>query len=61
MRIDARDLRRDVGAHAEQTAGERIDHLECLQLEIVSGSGEQRIEVLDQRRLHQPIVVIARK
>ena len=34
VRIDARDLRRDVGAHAEQAPGERIDDLERLQVEV---------------------------
>ena len=59
MRIDARDLRRDVGAHAEQASGQLIDHLEGLQLEVVAGAGQQRIQILDQRRLHQSVAVLA--
>ena len=38
VRVDARDLRRDVGAHAEQPARQRVDHLEGLQLEIAPGA-----------------------
>ena len=59
MRVDARDLRRDVRAHAEQPSRQRIDDLERLQLEIASGAREQRLEMLDQRRLHEPVAVRA--
>ena len=59
MGVDARDLRRDVGAHAEQAAGQRIDDLERLQFEVAAGAGQQRFEVLDQRRLHEPVAVRA--
>jgi hypothetical protein len=59
VRVDARDLRRDVRAHAEQAPGQRVDHLERLQLEIASGAGEQRLEVLDQRRLDEAVAVPA--
>jgi hypothetical protein len=34
-RVDPRDLRRNVGAHAEQPARQRIDDLEGLQVESV--------------------------
>ncbi len=57
--VDARDLRRHVGTHAEQPSGQRIDHLEGLQVEVMAGPGEQRVEVLDQRRLHQAVAVRA--
>ncbi len=59
MRVDARDLWRDVGAHAEQAAGQRVDDLERLQLEIPAGAREQRVEMLDQRWLHEPVAVRA--
>ena len=60
VRVDARDLRRDVGAHAEQSPGQRIDDLERLQLEVAAGAGQQRIEVLDQRRLHEAVAARAK-
>ena len=59
VRIDPRDLRRDVGAHAEEPSRHRVDDLERLQVEIASRSGQERIEVLDERRLHQPVAVPA--
>ncbi len=59
VRVDARDLRRRVGAHAEHAARQRIDGLERLQVEVASGAGQQRIEELDQRRLHQPVAAHA--
>ena len=58
MGVDARDLRRDVRAQAQQAARKRVDHLERLQIEIVAGAGQQRIEVFDQRRLHQAVTVL---
>ena len=60
MRVDACDLRCHVRPDAQQSPGERIDDLESLQLEVVPGPGEQRLEVFDQWRLHQPIPVIAK-
>ena len=51
MGVDARDLRGDVGAHAEEAPRHRIDDLEGQQVEIVTGTRQQRFEVLDQRRL----------
>ena len=50
-RIDARRLRRHVGANAEHAAAALIDHAERLQLEIVARTDEQRVEKFDQRRL----------
>src|SRR5205823_14727950 len=38
VRIDARDLRGDVGAHAHHAAGDLVDHLEGAQLKIVPGA-----------------------
>ena len=59
VRVDARDLRRDVRAHAEQPARQRVDDLERLQLEVAPGAREQRIEMLDERRLHEPVAARA--
>ena len=55
--IDARDLRRGVRPQPQHPAGKRIDHLERLQVEVAPGAGQQRVEVLDQRRRHQAIAV----
>ena len=40
MRIDARHLWRDVGAHADEPARQRIDDLERLQIEIAAAAGQ---------------------
>src|SRR5258708_32467197 len=53
MRVDARHLRRDVGAHAHHPAGELVDDLEGAQLHVVAGPGEQRVHVLEEGRHHQ--------
>ena len=60
MRVDARHLRRGVGAHAERAAAELIDELEGLQVEFAPGARQQRLEVLEQRRHHQLEAVAAR-
>jgi hypothetical protein len=57
MRVDARDLRRDVGAQREHPARERVHHLERLQLEVATGTGGERLDVLDHRRAHQRVAV----
>ena len=59
VRIDARHLRRGVGAQPERAAGQLIDQLEGLQVEFVAGARQQRIEVLEQRRHHQLEAVAA--
>ena len=51
--VDARDLRRHVGAHAHAAAGELVDQLEGAQLEVLAGAGGERVEVLEQRRDHE--------
>src|SRR5690606_32745675 len=38
VRIDARNLRRDVGANAERSPGELIHQLEGLEVEVVPGT-----------------------
>ena len=60
MRVDARDLRRGVGTHAERAATELVGELEGLQVECMTGSGQQRLEVLEQRRDHQLVAAAAR-
>ena len=51
--IDARDLRRAVGAQAERPAAQLVDQLERLQVERVAGARQQRLDVLEHRRDHQ--------
>ena len=60
MGIDARDLRRGVGAQAEGAAGQLVDELEGLQIERMAGAGKQRLEVLQQWRDHELEAVAAR-
>ncbi len=49
MRIDARHLRRDVGAQTHAATGELIDQLEGAQIQIVAAAGKQRFDILKQR------------
>src|SRR5882724_8426660 len=60
MRVDARDLRRDVGAHAHGLARDLVHHLEGTQLEIVSGAGEEGVHVFEERR-HDQLVFLRKK
>ena len=53
MRVDARDLGRDVRAQAHHLSGKLVDHLEGAQLQVVPGAGEQRLDVFEHRRYHQ--------
>jgi hypothetical protein len=46
----AGDLRRAVGAQAEGTAAQLVDQLEGLQVELVTGPRQQRLDVLEHRR-----------
>ena len=59
VRIDARHLRRGVGPQAKRTAGQLVDQLEGLQIKGFAGAGEQRFEVLEQRRNHQLVAIRA--
>ena len=49
-RVDARGLRRHVGADSEHAAAALVHHAERLQFEIAAGADQQRVEVFDQRR-----------
>ena len=53
MGINPRDLRGHVGPHPHHPPAELIGQLEGLQLQIVAGPGQQRIEKFDQRWDHQ--------
>jgi hypothetical protein len=46
--VDARGLRRGVGAQAQGAAAELVDQLEGLQIEFAAGAAEQRLQVLQQ-------------
>jgi hypothetical protein len=60
VRIDARHLRRRVGAHAERAAAQLVDQLEGLQVELTARPRQQRFQVLQERRHHQLEAVAAR-
>jgi hypothetical protein len=57
VRIDTGHLRRDVGTHPHQTAGQLVDQLERLELQILASTGQQRLEVFEQRRRDQLVAV----
>src|SRR3546814_6119484 len=58
-RGNARSLRRHVGAQAEQATTGRIGELEDLLLDVLRRTGQQRIEMLDQRRMHELVTTLA--
>src|SRR5687768_11134479 len=60
MGVDARDLRRDVGAQSHHAPRELVDHLEGAQLKVVPRPGEERVDVLQERR-HDQLVVFREK
>jgi hypothetical protein len=43
VRVDARDLRRVVGAHAHHAAGELVDQLEGGEVEVAADARQERI------------------
>ena len=55
MGIHACDLGRHVGAHAKQTPGELIGELEGLEIQILPGAGQERIQIIDEGRNDQLI------
>ncbi len=57
MRVDARDLRRNVGAQAERAARQLVDELEGAQVEIGAAARQQRFEILEHRRHHEFVAV----
>ena len=58
VRINAGDLGRGVGAQAQGAARQLIDQLEGLQVQRFAGAGQQRLQVLQQRR-HDQLVTVA--
>ncbi len=59
MGVDARRLRRRVGAQAERAAAQLVDEFEGLEVEFTTGARQQRLEVLEQRRHHELEAVAA--
>ncbi|MCY1536780.1 hypothetical protein D9M68_722500 [compost metagenome] len=53
VRVDARDLRSHVSAHAQRAAGQLVDQFARTQIQIAAGTGQQRIDVFDQGRRDQ--------
>ena len=53
MRVQARHLRRDVGTHTHQATAELVGDLEGHEVEIVTGTRQQGIQVFHQGREHQ--------
>ena len=49
VRIHPRHLRGDVGPEAHLPPGQRIGHLEGAQIQVLTGTGEQGLEVFDVR------------
>ena len=56
--VDAGHLRRAVGAQAKRAARQLIHQFEGLQIECLTGPGEQRFQMLQQRR-HDQLVAVA--
>ena len=46
MRVDARDLGRDVGPDPQALPGELVHQLEGLQVQITAASDQQRVQIL---------------
>ena len=61
MRVNARALRRHVGADADRAARTRIHELERAVVQIAAAAGQKRIYVLHHRRLNQFKAVYLKK
>ena len=55
--VDARHLRRHVGAQAEHAARQLVDQFERAQVGILASASHQRFQILEQRRHDQFISV----
>src|SRR5471032_1535011 len=60
MRVDTRDLRRNVGTQAERAAGQLIDEFERAQVQVAATAGKQRLEILEHGR-HDEFVAVRTK
>ncbi len=61
MRIDARHLRRDVGAQCQGAPAQLIDQLEGAQIHVVAAIDQQRFGIFQQRRRDQLISRLAQQ
>jgi hypothetical protein len=59
VRVDAGGLRRHVGAHPQHAPVQLVGQLEGLQVEVMSGAGQQGLQVFDEGR-HDQFVAPAR-
>ena len=59
MGIDARNLLRHVGPHAQSAPRKQIHKLEGLESERLAGAGQERFDMLDQRGNHELVTVAA--
>ena len=57
MRVDARDLRRVVGADSHHAARQLVDELEGGEVEVAPRPREQGLHVLEERRGHELVAV----
>jgi hypothetical protein len=55
--VDARHLRRHVGAQAQHAAGDLVHQFECAQVGIRAGARQQGLDVLQHRRHHELVAV----
>ena len=60
MCINARSLRRDVGANAHGTAGQLVSQFESTQVEILPGPGQQGLKIFQERR-HDELEAVTAK
>jgi len=58
VRVDAGDLGRGVGSQSHRAARKLVDQFERLQVECLASSGQQRLQMFEQRR-HDQLVAIA--
>ena len=61
MRVNSRHLGRDIRPHPHGASRQLINQLEGFQIQVMSGSGEQRLHIFKQWRLHQLVTVAFEK
>ena len=54
-------MRRDVWAHTQEFSRERIDELERVVFKIATGAGEQRVQVLNEWRIHELVAMFGKR
>jgi hypothetical protein len=61
MRIDARHLRRDVGAQRQSAPAQLIDQFERAQIHVIAAIDQQRFGIFQERRCDQLISRLAQQ